>query len=146
MMNSVRLYRLLVARYGYLGWSVSHYFFYHIANAAPERFPPLYGPQPLHYYAGLVRLDSLLLSLFSKMGSFDLYLLMQAAGLQSMYRQDGHGTVDSGHACLNGYNEAIMLRRLPEEHKINAAGWCQRCRKLGHRVTRLRCALPAAPR
>jgi len=36
MMNSVRLYRLLVARYGYLGWSVSHYFFYHIANAAPD--------------------------------------------------------------------------------------------------------------
>lgn len=34
--------------------------------------------------------------------------------------QDGHGTVDSGHTCLSGFNEVVMLRRLPEAHKINA--------------------------
>lgn len=31
--------------------------------------------------------------------------------------QDGAGTVDSGHVCLSGYNEVLMLRRLPEAHK-----------------------------
>lgn len=30
------------------------------------------------------------------------------------------GTVDSGHLCLSGYNEVIMLRRMPEEHKHRA--------------------------
>jgi len=35
-------------------------------------------------------------------------------------QQDGHGTVDSGHYCCRGYNEIIMLRRLPERHKHNA--------------------------
>ena len=30
------------------------------------------------------------------------------------------GTVDSGHLCLSGYNEVVMLRRLPERHKCNA--------------------------
>lgn len=34
--------------------------------------------------------------------------------------QDGHGTVDSGHLCLSGYNEVVMLRRMPERHKIHA--------------------------
>jgi hypothetical protein len=28
--------------------------------------------------------------------------------------------VDSGHQCLSGYNEVIMLRRMPEEHKQRA--------------------------
>ena len=36
------------------------------------------------------------------------------------FHQDGHGTVDSGHSCLAGYNEVVMLRRLPDEHKRNA--------------------------
>jgi hypothetical protein len=36
------------------------------------------------------------------------------------FHQDGHGTVDSGHLCLSGYNEVIMLRRLPESHKKHA--------------------------
>lgn len=36
------------------------------------------------------------------------------------FHQDGHGTVDSGHLCLNGYNEVIMLRRLTERHKKHA--------------------------
>ena len=34
--------------------------------------------------------------------------------------QDGHGTVDSGHSNLSGYYEVVMLRRLPECHKLNA--------------------------
>jgi hypothetical protein len=34
--------------------------------------------------------------------------------------QDGHGTVDSGHSVLSGYNEVVMLRRIPECHKLNA--------------------------
>ena len=34
--------------------------------------------------------------------------------------QDGHGTVDSGHIALQGYNEVVMLRRLPERHKVEA--------------------------
>jgi len=36
------------------------------------------------------------------------------------FHQDGHGTVDSGHVCLSGYNEVVMLRRLPERHKRHA--------------------------
>jgi hypothetical protein len=36
------------------------------------------------------------------------------------FHQDGHGTVDSGHQCLSGYNEVVMLRRMPEAHKQNA--------------------------
>lgn len=31
--------------------------------------------------------------------------------------QDGRGTVDSGHYVVDGYNEVIMLRRLPPRHK-----------------------------
>lgn len=34
--------------------------------------------------------------------------------------QDGHGTVDSGHLCLSGFNEVVMIRRLPERHKMHA--------------------------
>ena len=36
------------------------------------------------------------------------------------FHQDGHGTVDSGHVCLSGYNEVVMLRRMPEESKLHA--------------------------
>eukprot|EP00980_Cylindrotheca_fusiformis_P021651 scaffold8505_cov130-Cylindrotheca_fusiformis.AAC.17 len=36
------------------------------------------------------------------------------------FHQDGHGTVDSGHLCLSGYNEVVMLRRLTERHKKHA--------------------------
>lgn len=36
------------------------------------------------------------------------------------FHQDGHGTVDSGHCCLSGFNEVVMLRRLPERHKRHA--------------------------
>ena len=36
------------------------------------------------------------------------------------FHQNGHGTVDSGHWCLSGYNEVVMLRRLTERHKKHA--------------------------
>jgi len=36
------------------------------------------------------------------------------------FHQDGHGTVDSGHWCMAGYNEVVMLRRLTERHKCHA--------------------------
>ena len=32
----------------------------------------------------------------------------------------GFGTVDSGHLCVSGYNEVILLRRLPKGHDTNA--------------------------
>lgn len=34
--------------------------------------------------------------------------------------QDGLGTVDSGHLCLSGCNEVVMLRRLTEQRKCHA--------------------------
>jgi hypothetical protein len=40
-----------------------------------------------------------------------------------MLHQDGYGTVDSGHTVLEGYNEVILLRRIPERHKKHAV--CQ---------------------
>ena len=36
------------------------------------------------------------------------------------FHQDGNGTVDSGHLCVKGYNEIIMIRRLTERHKKHA--------------------------
>ncbi|KAG7346143.1 hypothetical protein IV203_005211 [Nitzschia inconspicua] len=36
------------------------------------------------------------------------------------FHQDGHGTVDSGHLCIEGYNEVVILRRLTERHKKHA--------------------------
>ena len=36
------------------------------------------------------------------------------------FHQDGHGTVDSGHLCISGFNEVVMLRRLTERHKQHA--------------------------
>ena len=36
------------------------------------------------------------------------------------FHQDGHGTVDSGHLVISGYNEVVILRRLTERHKRHA--------------------------
>ncbi|GFH56627.1 hypothetical protein CTEN210_13103 [Chaetoceros tenuissimus] len=36
------------------------------------------------------------------------------------FHQDGYGTVDSGHLCLEGYNEVVMLRRMDDDHKRHA--------------------------
>jgi hypothetical protein len=43
-----------------------------------------------------------------------------AGGGFTQVHQDGHGTVDSGHSCIAGLDEVVMLRRLPEDHKRNA--------------------------
>ena len=48
-------------------------------------------------------------------------LYVSPPGSFTSLHQDGFGTVDSGHQCLCGYNEVIMLRRLPEIHKHNAS-------------------------
>ena len=48
-------------------------------------------------------------------------LLRHIGGGYSDIHEDGYGTVDSGHINLHGYNEIVILRRLPDIHKINAA-------------------------
>lgn len=47
-------------------------------------------------------------------------LYITPPGSFTTFHKDGHGTVDSGHLCLMGYNEVVMLRRLTEKHKKNA--------------------------
>lgn len=44
-------------------------------------------------------------------------LYITPPGSFTQFHQDGFGTVDSGHLCLSGANEVVMLRRLPERHK-----------------------------
>ena len=46
------------------------------------------------------------------------------AGGSTDWHRDGNGTVDSGHINLHGYNEVVILRRLPEEHHENAMTIC----------------------
>lgn len=45
-------------------------------------------------------------------------------GGKTPLHDDGHGTVDSAHTNLHGYNEVVILRRLPEEHRAYANGVC----------------------
>ena len=47
-------------------------------------------------------------------------LYLTPPGSITAFHQDGHGTVDSGHQCLQGRNDVIMLRRMDERHKLNA--------------------------
>lgn len=47
-------------------------------------------------------------------------MYMSPPGGFTHLHQDGHGSVDSGHLCIDGYNEVLIMRRLPERHKINA--------------------------
>jgi len=44
-------------------------------------------------------------------------LYMTPPGSFTHFHQDGHGTVDSGHQCLAGYNEVVMLRRMSNDRK-----------------------------
>lgn len=48
-------------------------------------------------------------------------LYVTPGGAYTQLHQDGNGTVDSGHVVLSGYNEVVMLRRLPERHKSEAS-------------------------
>ena len=41
-------------------------------------------------------------------------------GSFTWFHRDGNGTVDSGHLALAGYNEVIIMRRLPLLHEQNA--------------------------
>jgi hypothetical protein len=42
-------------------------------------------------------------------------------GAYTSVHQDGHGTVDSGHTCLKGHNEVVLLRgSMPGNCKIKA--------------------------
>lgn len=47
-------------------------------------------------------------------------LYLAPPGAYTHMHQDGHGTVDSGHIALGGYNEVVMLRRMPERCKRDA--------------------------
>jgi len=47
------------------------------------------------------------------------YYLTPPGGF-TQFHQDGYGSVDSGHLCVEGYNEVVLLRRMDESHKINA--------------------------
>ena len=47
-------------------------------------------------------------------------LYLSPPGSFTQFHQDGYGSVDSGHQCIEGYNEVVMLRRLPEVHKKHA--------------------------
>jgi hypothetical protein len=47
-------------------------------------------------------------------------LYVTPPGTFTHFHQDGHGTVDSGHFCVSGNNEVVMLRRLTERHKNHA--------------------------
>lgn len=47
-------------------------------------------------------------------------LYLTPPGSVTAFHQDGHGTVDSGHQCLQGRNDVVMLRRMDEQHKLNA--------------------------
>lgn len=47
-------------------------------------------------------------------------LYLTPPGSYTHFHQDGHGTVDSGHLCLKGYNEVVMLRRMDEGRKQHA--------------------------
>jgi len=41
-------------------------------------------------------------------------------GAFTHFHQDGHGTVDSGHLNIEGFNEVVMMRRMDELHKRHA--------------------------
>ena len=48
-------------------------------------------------------------------------LYITPPGGRTWFHEDGHGTVDSGHQCLTGHNEVIMLRRVVDEPtRLNA--------------------------
>lgn len=40
-------------------------------------------------------------------------LYLTVPGAFTGFHMDGNGTVDSGHSCISGPNEVVMLRRLP---------------------------------
>ena len=65
-------------------------------------------------------------------------------GASTWFHQDGHGTVDSGHQCLTGRNEVVMLRRLDEAHKKLAVSMLRRNQPVS--LVRTLVSLRAPPR
>lgn len=60
---------------------------------------------------------------FAHLSCFHIcHLQMTPPASFTYFHQDGNGTVDSGHLCVSGYNEIVMLRRLTERHKKHALG------------------------
>ena len=47
-------------------------------------------------------------------------LYVTPPGSYTDFHLDGFGTVDSGHLCLSGYNEVVMLRRLNADDQKKA--------------------------
>lgn len=47
-------------------------------------------------------------------------LYLTPPGAFTWFHEDGHGTVDSGHQCLRGRNEVVMLKRMDAEQKTEA--------------------------
>ena len=47
-------------------------------------------------------------------------LYIAPPGAFTHFHQDGHGTVDSGHFCMSGFNEVVITRRLTERSKRHA--------------------------
>lgn len=48
-------------------------------------------------------------------------LYVGVGGAYTKFHEDGSGTVDSGHLCLCGFNDVIILRRLDGTRRTNAA-------------------------
>ena len=79
----------------------------------PERSRPFMGP--LGYITpGIPILLQILI--FNCCNKLTIPFTLSGGGFTQLH-QDGHGTVDSCHTNLCGYNEVVMLRRLPEGHK-----------------------------
>ena len=53
------------------------------------------------------------------MSALFLHTPLSLGGGFSILHLDGYGTVDSEHTNLHGFNEVVMLRRLPECHQLN---------------------------
>ena len=47
-------------------------------------------------------------------------LYLAGDGCFTAMHRDGHGTCDSGHTCISGANEVVMLRRLTTQQTLNA--------------------------
>ncbi len=53
--------------------------------------------------------------------SFGPLIYAGVGGAFTPFHEDGLGTVDSGHLCLTGYNDVVILRRLEGDARKDAA-------------------------
>ena len=81
---------------------------------------PSWGQIFMSHQVRLYLLDAWLLALILVcIWSKRIFIGIKGGGYTQIH-QDGHGTVDSGHTCICGFNEIIISRRLPEQHKLRA--------------------------